>query len=126
MPPHPIARLWINIIIGLTTRLVCNYLSWLLDAVFYIIMINVDQIYYYLLKLKLNLRIGPNSNLKKKKKTLSMVTKINVFTLSKKITFHLLEKQLPLHQKTNGLAVPNKNKKCHSHVTNVPKGISQA
>ena len=36
---------------------------------------NVVQIYSYLLKLKLNL---PNSNYK----TLSMVTKINAFTLS--------------------------------------------
>ena len=52
---------------------------------------NVDQIYSYLLKLKLNLRLGQNSNLK----TLSIVTKINAFTLSKKILFHLLEKTAP-------------------------------
>ena len=44
---------------------------------------NVDQIYFYLLKLNLNLRIGPNSNYK----TLSLVTKINAFTLSKKFSF---------------------------------------
>ena len=42
---------------------------------------HVDQIYSYLLILKLNLRIEPNSNYKK----LSMVAKINAFTLSKKI-----------------------------------------
>ena len=40
-------------------------------------LMKVDQIYSYLLKLKLNLPTGP--------KTLSMVTKINAFTLSKKI-----------------------------------------
>ena len=65
-------------------------------------LMNVDKIYSYLLKLKLNLRIGPNSNLTKK--TLSMVTKINAFTLSKKIG-----KNSPSpNRKTNGLAVPNK------------------
>ena len=32
--------------------------------VFIKILMNVDQIYSYLLKLKLNLRIGPNSNYK--------------------------------------------------------------
>ena len=58
---------------------------------------NVDQTYSYLLKLKLNLRIGPNSNYE----TLSMVTKINAFNLSKKMQFHLLEKKKPIpHQKT--------------------------
>ena len=46
-------------------------------------LMNVNQIYSYLLKLKLIIRIGPNSNYKKK--TLSMVTTINDFTLSKKI-----------------------------------------
>ena len=48
---------------------------------------NVDQIYCYMLKMKLNLRIGPI--------TLSSVTKINAFTLSKKIQFHLLGKSRP-------------------------------
>ena len=42
-------------------------------------LLNLDQIYSYLLKLKLN--IGPNGNYE----TLSMVIKINAFTLSKKI-----------------------------------------
>ena len=45
-------------------------------------LMNVDQIYSCLLKLKLNFCIGPNSNYIK---TLSMVTEINAFTLSWKI-----------------------------------------
>ena len=57
-------------------------------------LMNVDQIYSYLLKLKFNLRTGPNSIYIKN--TLSMVTKINAFTLSKKIKFQLLEKTAPL------------------------------
>ena len=40
-------------------------------------LMNVDQIYSYLLKLKLNLRIGPNSNKKK-----------NTFYGYKNIFFH--------------------------------------
>ena len=46
------------------------------------VFIDVYQIYSYLLKLKLNLSIGPQIAIIK---TLSMVTKINDFTLSKKI-----------------------------------------
>ena len=44
---------------------------------------NVDQICSYLLKLKLNIRIGLDSNYKKN--TNSMITRINAFTLPKKI-----------------------------------------
>ena len=44
-------------------------------------LMNVDQIYFYLLKLKLNLRIRPNSNYKN---TFYGYTN-NAFTLSKKI-----------------------------------------
>ena len=46
-------------------------------------LISIDQIYSYLFKLKYNLRTGPNSNYTKK--TLSMVTKINAFTMSMEI-----------------------------------------
>ena len=60
-------------------------------------LMNVDQIYSYLLKLKLNLRIGPNSNYKN---TLSMVTKINAFALSKKPSFIYWKKTALLQQKT--------------------------
>ena len=42
-------------------------------------LMNVDHIYSYLLKLKLNLRIGSNSNYKQH----CMVTEINALTLSK-------------------------------------------
>ena len=42
-------------------------------------LMNVNQIYSCLLKLKLNFCIGPKSNINK---TLSMVTKIIAFTLS--------------------------------------------
>ena len=34
--------------------------------VFITTLMNVDQLYSYMLKLKLNLRIGPNSNYRKK------------------------------------------------------------
>ena len=43
MPPDPLAQLWINII-GLTTRLVCIYLCWLLDF-FIKTLINVDDLF---------------------------------------------------------------------------------
>ena len=52
--------------------------------------LNADQLYSFLLKLKLKLRFGSNSNYIKK---LSMVTKRNAFTLSKKISFYLLDEQ---------------------------------
>ena len=62
-------------------------------------LVNADQIYFYLLKLKFNLHIGPNA--------LSMVTKINAFTLSKKIYFHRLEKPSPSPtRKPKGLPAP--------------------
>ena len=68
---------------------------------------NVDQIYCYMLKMKLNLRLGPI--------TLSIVTKINAFTLSKKIYFHLLGKNRPSPtRKPKGLNAPNKKSNLES------------
>ena len=67
-------------------------------------LINVDMIYTYLMKLKLNLRIGPDSIFKKQKQNkLFMVTKISAFTLQKNL-FICWKKPAPPHQKPNGLA----------------------
>ena len=69
--------------------------------VFITTLMNVDQLYSHLLKLKLNLRIGSNSKYKKK---LSMVTTKKAFTWSKKNYFHLLETAPPATRKPNSLA----------------------
>ena len=70
---------------------------------------NVDQIYSCLLKLKLNFRIGPNSNYIK-----------NTFYGYKNKCFHFILKNLvssigknspSLTRKPNGLAVPNEKDK---------------
>ena len=61
-PWTPLAQVVINIIPGLPTHLVCNSLSRQLDGFFIKTLMNVDQINSCLLKLKVNFRIGPNSN----------------------------------------------------------------
>ena len=70
---------------------------------------NVDQIYSCLLKLKVNFRIGPNSNYLKK--TLSMVTKLMLSLYLRKYSFIYWKKKTtapPPPRKPNGLAVTNK------------------
>ena len=73
---------------------------------------NVDQIYSYLLKLKLNLRKGPNSNYK------------NTFYGYKNKCFHFIKEYLVSSigkncpsptRKTNGLAATNKKIKSREH-----------
>ena len=54
-------------------------------------LMNADRIYTYLMKLKLNLRIGPNSNCEK---TLYGY-KINVFTLSKNLALAVSKSSPP-------------------------------
>ena len=59
-PRSPLAQLWMHIITRLAKRLVCYSLSWLLDGGFSGViktLVNVDQIYSYLLYMEL--RIGP-------------------------------------------------------------------
>ena len=73
-------------------------------------LMNVYQIYSYLLKMKLNLHKGPNSNY-----NTFYGYKVIAYTLSKKIWFHLLEKSPSPIRKTNGLATPNKKIKSREH-----------
>ena len=61
----PLAKVSINIIRGLNTRLVCVIIYLGNKMIFIKTLMNADQIYSYLLKLKLNLRLGPNSSYKR-------------------------------------------------------------
>ena len=79
-------------------------------------LMNVDQIYSYFLKLKLNLRIGPNSNYK------------NTFCgyiMSKESSFIYWKKQPLPHQKTKWSGwqklplIKNKSRE-HSSTTTLP------
>ena len=66
---------------------------------------SVDQIYSYLLKLKLNSRIGHNSNYKKK-----------AFYGYKNKCFHFVYENSPFPARNpNGLAAPNKKIKTREH-----------
>ena len=71
-------------------------------------LMNVDQIYSCLLKLKVNFHIGPNSNYLKK--TLSKVTKLMLSLYFRKSSFIYWKKTAapPPPRKSNGLAVFNK------------------
>ena len=72
---------------------------------------NVDQIYSYLLKLKLNLCIWPNSNYK----TLSIFTKNKCFHFVKGNLVSSIGKNSPFPtRKPNDLAAPNKKSKLES------------
>ena len=64
-------------------------------------LMNADRIYTYLMKLKLNLRKGPNSNCEK---TLYDY-KINVFTLSKNLALAVSKSSPSPTRKTND--IPN-------------------
>ena len=73
------------------------------DMIYIDSLMNADQIYTYLMKLKLNLHIGPNSNYKR----LYMVTKIKAFNCLKKYSFICWKTVPSPARKQNGLAVPN-------------------